>query len=354
MARERKRKTNGTTTTSTNKSDEVTTQANVPNPFKPVPPKYRPLVQALDKSRIHILHVDTTPIDLKRRVFMVPVWMNVVFTAVLLVRLYYAIPFYFQFLITYFGHERDPWIDANKLPWSEFLSLVITRVIVVLFDVFLSTKVLSWPVAFCFAAPASPVNWRTAIGFQEKEVVSRKSRSFHNDLKASWTAEDLLSVKIFATEALNKMTVSKTGYTLIAERRWELDFATMIQAQQLVNSASLVISDFDRVVFAFTSGAWHFWQLEGNTETPINKEEGLTWRLKTLLEEKGKGPVFYRYIELIQYETSSTGAGTNAWRERLIRQLDEMFGNAGLELKAIVSEMGGIDKMPGLETASTS
>ena len=341
-------------TASTPLTASTKADAEVTDPFTAVPSTYRPILNVLDRDRIHVFHIDSTPADLKRRVFMVPVWMNAVFVLLLLVRLYYAVPFYFRFVVAYFGYGKDPWIDANQLPWVDFLSLVAWRIAVVAFDIFLSTKVLSWPIAFCFAAPASPVNWRLAVGFQDKEIISRKSRTFHRNLKTAWTTDDLLSVKIYAIEALSQETVSKTGYTLIAETRWELDFAAMIKAQEVVRSRALSPSALHRLVLAFHSGTWHAWHLEEGLEEPASTEEDPAQKLKKLLQRQRKQELFYRYIELIQYETSSPGAGTDTWKARLMKQLEEMFDKAGLNLASVINEMGGIDKMPGLGTEKTA
>lgn len=322
------------------------------DPFQVVLPELERICDILDKDKIYISHIDETPIDLKRRVFMVPVWMNAFFALGLLVRLYYAIPFYCSFIISYFGRQGDPWIEADKLQWLEFMSLVISRLAIVAFDMFLSTKVISWPVAFCFGAPASPVNWRMAVGFQEKEIIIRRSRSFHEDFKSSRTTNDLLTVKIFATEALDNQSIQKTAYTMIADKRWDLDFAAMIEAHEvLAKSKGLSISWLDRKVLAHNSrdDRWQIWHLDGKSqEMPLPEHDNVA-RLEKYLRQKRRETLFYRYIELVQYETSLSDANTHKRRHAMIQQLEEEFAKAQLNFKTVVEDIGGLQNMPGFE-----
>lgn len=351
MARIKRLKTAATTADST-ASKPKSTYSETVDPFQPMPQEFKNLCSVLDKDRIHVFHVDQTAVDLKRRVFMVPVWMNVLFTLGLLARLYYAIPFYCSFIISYFGRQGDPWIQADKLPWLDFMSLVVSRLAIVAFDMFLSTKVISWPVAFCFAAPASPVNWRMAVGFQGKEIITRKSRSFHSDLKAPWSTDDLLTVKIFAREALDKQALQKTAYTMIADKRWDLDYVSMIKAHEVVaNSEELSLSELDRIVLAYTPKAaqWQVWRLNGTTQRSPGRENDNAAKLRRYLRAKRKEDLFYRYIELIQYETSLANSGTSRQRQSMMQQIKDEFAKAQLDFESVVAEFGGLQNMPGFE-----
>lgn len=328
------------------------------DPFQPVSDELLKFCSFLDTDKIYVLHIDKTPTILKRRVFMVPVWMNVIFTVGLLLRLYYAVPFYCSFIISYFGRQGDdPWIQADQLPWLDFTALVASRLAIVGFDTFLSTKVISWPVAFCFGAPASPVNWRTRVGFQDQEVIVRKSRDFHTSLNTSWTVDDLLTVKIFATEALNMQATQKTAYTMIADKRWDLDFASMIRAHELTGkSRDFSMVEIDRVVLAYSSQMrqWRIWHLDEKPQqrpdpSGYNPDEDNAVRLAKYLRERRKGALFYRYIELVQYETSLPDANTPQRRQAKLQQIKDEFTKAQLDFGTVVQDLGGYQNMPGLE-----
>ncbi|KAL9617792.1 MAG: hypothetical protein Q9160_007446 [Pyrenula sp. 1 TL-2023] len=357
MTRIKRSKASATGKNTTPTKHEDMTSETV-DPFQPVSDELQKFSSALDSDKIYVLHVDRTPTDLKRRVFMVPVWMNILFTVGLLIRLYYAIPFYCSFIISYFGRQGDdPWIQADRLPWMDFMALVSSRLAIVGFDMFLSTKVISWPVEFCFGAPASPLKWRTSVGFQDQEAIVRKSREFHADLNSPWTVDDLLTVKIFATEALNIQAIQKTAYTMIADKRWDLDFASMIRAHEFtVKSKDFRMAELDRVVLAYSpqTRQWRIWHLDGRPQqTPVTSgdhpNEDHVVRLAKYLRERRKGALFYRYIELVQYETSLPDANTPQRRQAMLRQIKDEFAKAQLDFGRVVRDVGGYQNMPGLE-----
>src|SRR5277367_3940301 len=71
-------------------------------------------LSTLPQSHVYILHVDTTPFTLKRRVFLVPVCMNIIITLGLLVRAYFAAPVYFALFIATLGYSAEAKVDVKQ------------------------------------------------------------------------------------------------------------------------------------------------------------------------------------------------------------------------------------------------
>lgn len=63
----------------------------------------------------------------------------------------------------------------------------------------------------------------------------------------------------------------------------------------------------------------------------------------------GKESVFFRWIELIQYESTQPGGFTSERQASAMRQAKEMFENQGIDFEMFWREIGGMEGMPGLE-----
>ncbi|KAF2144859.1 uncharacterized protein K452DRAFT_305825 [Aplosporella prunicola CBS 121167] len=332
-----------------------------PPPFSTAPAELAPFYEKLDPARIYITHIDRHPADFKKQIFTVPVLLNLAIAALLVWRLYTAGPMYYEMAFAAMGKKNDATVPRAERTWGQLARLTVTRGFMFLLDYVLVTIIGNWPVTFFFERPGNPCTWRWAVGFRNAEIYVRGSRG--------WGASDLLGEEsgsgkrgqdspFFATRilpAVDRGLVSrKTGY-LLMNADWDLDFAGMVRATQLVDAKTLPESAFEKSVWVHAGEdtgwcVWEIYRLDEGAEDEGRKKIVL---FKDKLTQMGKESLFFRWIELIQYESSQPGGFTPARQQDAVKKARELFEANGVDFEKFADEVGGLDGMPGLEGSAS-
>lgn len=126
-----------------------------------------------------------------------------------------------------------------------------------------------------------PVRWRWEVGFQEREVVVRRSQG------GWWTGgfekaegEDGLRLRLEREGGRVWPVVergwvdARTGYAML-NRDWELFFAGMVDAHRLVESGDVNWEDFERKVAVWTKEeGWLVWEVGREEREEKGEREG--------------------------------------------------------------------------------
>jgi hypothetical protein len=62
----------------------------------------------------------------------------------------------------------------------------------------------------------------------------------------------------------------------------------------------------------------------------------------------GHEDLFYRWVELVQYESTMPGGFTEGRQARAMQEARRMFNEAGVDFAKFWEEVGGSQGMPGL------
>jgi len=314
----------------------------IPPPFTPAPSSLSSFLSALRKEQVYITHIDLHPAWFKRRIFTVPVLLNLVILALLLWRAITILPWYTAILTSTLNTTHSGFQTSSAAPdtWKSFVSTVALRALTFLLDYLLVTIVWPWPLSFFFDRPHSPVSWRWVIGFREREVVVRVSRK--------WGAEELVGgrkrggespfFKTRVVPAVGKERMgAKTGY-LLMDRDWDLDFGVMVRAHELVDKGEVKLGTLHGTVFVWVGGSedgrWCVWDVEGKKDEEMQSEGTEEGRRKIFefrdrLTAMGKEELFFKWVELVQEEISKPGGFTKE------RQFE-----TGLKVQALFEEYG--------------
>jgi hypothetical protein len=237
--------------------------AGPPHPFAVVGAFHKPIVDLLDPRHIYIIHVDTLPWFFKRRIFMVPVLLNISIAALLLWRAFSIIPVYLNMVMSLLGYNTSTTVDVSSRNWFQLIGITLSRTFSFMFDFLLVRFVMWWPITFFLERPANPILWRWRIGFRDAEVVVRVSRQ--------WGTEDLLRgqtkgdknpfFKVRILPAIDKAYLrGKTGY-LMMDRSWDLDFSTMIKLTEIAARNELRFERMGLMVLACDDDlGWLVWE----------------------------------------------------------------------------------------------
>lgn len=354
-----------TTATSKRPSQPESASRAFPSPFTTADDKLKPFLSSLDRTQVYITHIDPHPPAFKRQIFIVPVILNLFFVAALVWRAYYIVPWYTsvaQQLWAMNGQAIEQFYTSGL--WSIVVN-ELRHFVTVVIDYALIVIVAPWPISFFVELPGNPVLWRWHVPFELRELIVRVSRG--------WNAEDLLLGdkrgdespfwKTRVLPALEMDKIGKTGY-LLMDKNYDLDFGAMIVGQDLIRMKTVAEADLNGKLLAFwkpttmstvQEGCWVIWDfrkelygggmerdaldsLEGDLD--IDEGKRMIMRFKEKLESMGKEDLFYRWVELIQYESSRPGGFTKERQIEAGRQVQELFQSHGVDFEEFERNVG--------------
>ncbi|KAL6711168.1 hypothetical protein ACN47E_005699 [Coniothyrium glycines] len=334
----------------------------IPPPFTEAPRTLDPLLSRLDPSSVYIIHTDTLPVLHKRNIFAVPIFLNLLFAVLLLWRLYYALPHYWQILMSVLGNQNSTTIYFGSNSWGSLIYKIGKRMIMFTLDFMLFRIVGPWPWSFFLERPGNPISWRWAVGFREEEIYVRENRG--------WKAVDLLGVAegssgkagqespFFKTRILpavdKRRLAEKTGY-LLMDKDWDLDFFGMTVATSLADKKEIEKDYLRKSVFVFVgdttsdegldAGKWAIWdcsKLDEGSETEAREK---VIQFKDKLTAMGKENLFFRWVELIQFESSAPGGFTKERQVAAAEKAKKMFEEQGVDWEEFSRDIDGMPSM---------
>ncbi|OCL06194.1 hypothetical protein AOQ84DRAFT_440983 [Glonium stellatum] len=338
----------------------TTAPPTVPAPFAPAPQSLQPLLSTLSKSSVYITHIDRHPAPFKRRVFAIPVLLNLTLVLALLWRAYIELPFYWLIALSALGHPNATTIRTADTAARAVVAAVVRRAAHFLLDWLLVRVVAPWPFSFFLEAPGNPALWRWRVGFRDAEVYVRVSRR--------WGREELLGAesgkrggespffKVRVLPALERERVrAKTGY-LLMDGDWDLDFAAMVEATRLLDEGVLREEQLEKSVLVWCGNdeeqgqwvAWECWKLDEGAEAEQRKKIIV---FKDRLTQMGKESLFFRWIEIVQYESSQPGGFTPERQIQAAEKAKQLFAEQGVDFDDFIKSTGGLEGMPGMENA---
>ena len=140
-------------------------------------------------------------------------------------------------------------------------------------------------------------------------------------------------------------------------RYFDLDFPAMLDAEQMIEKDEANRSDFAKAVFIHSDeNGWYQWRIEdasnvGDWAPDAGEEEAREKMMafKDQLIAMGKERLFYRWIELVQYESEQPQSQSGNRQERMIERAKHLFSQEGVDVDQLIASVGGNQGFPGLE-----
>lgn len=127
----------------------------------------------------------------------------------------------------------------------------------------------------------------------------------------------------------------------------------MVHATRLVDKKEVSVDDLRTSVFVWVGdeedGQWAVWacgKLDEGSETEAREKIIL---FKDRLTAMGKESLFFKWIELVQYESSAGGEFTHEKQIATAEKAKNMFEAEGVDFDAFIKEIGGLQGMPGMD-----
>ncbi|KAF1999576.1 hypothetical protein P154DRAFT_523137 [Amniculicola lignicola CBS 123094] len=338
--------------------------AAIPAPFSPAPTELSQFLTngQFPKDLVYIFHLDHHPAWFKRRIFLVPVCLNVTLAVLLAWRFYVAVPFYISIVSSLFGTDNETTVHFAGTSWWPLLKALSLRGLTFLFDWLFFSIVGPWPWSFFIEKPENPITWRFYTGFRDEEVYVRQSRGFG---AADLLGETQGSSKkaggespFFKTRILPAIDASrlreKTGY-LLMDKDWDLDFWGMVRATEALDKKTITSELFRKSVVVWVGeeesgqwAVWDCWKLDEGADSDARKKIVL---FKDRLTVMGKEGLFFKWVELVQFESNAPGGFTRERQIATAEKAKQLFEQQGVNFDAFIKDIGGLDGMPGMEEA---
>ena len=288
------------------------------------------------------------------KIFMVPVLMNVLISAGILWRISAVGPFYMKICFSLMGKYNDLTIDTSSLPLDDILHEILRRTMVFMIDLLIYVFIWPWPRDF-FAGRTigNPIAWRFGVGFREKEIIIRRSRKWDRTIGNVLDEESSGAQLMFSNvrQAVNPIWMNeKTGY-LMLNKEWDLDWKSMVMATKLVDKKKMDLDDFKTTILThhpeFGWMAIETAGVGGSTAEEEGRRKIVAF--KDELTALGKENLFFRWIELVQYESSlPSGFGPERQQETMAKA-KVMFEAQGVDFDKFWTKVGGMNGMPGMD-----
>lgn len=315
-----------------------------PIPFVKAPSALKSFLEELSPNEIYLIHIDKEQPDFKKQLFILPIILNTAIVLLIAYRVYHGFYTYPEMISSVLGLS-SPSVDVSSQPLQDSMVMLVKRVFMLALDYSLITFFSGWPIRFILG----PVYWRRKIGFRQREVVVRKSRTpWSSRLKRNrWIYDDEEVISDVITPAVAPQRIMKSGYLLI-DANWDLDYNAMVRAHGLIDLTSkgqgVQLDEFRTAVLVNTDDdGWLIWRVadEDTPERGHQRDQLLAFQEK--LASMGKEDLFFRWVELVQYESSQPGGFTPERQRNAMLQAREMFEREGVDFSRFWREVGGME-----------
>lgn len=337
-------------------SKKATAAGSIPKPYRKIPDSLSSFVEILDPEHVYVAHVDSKLPAFKRKIFLVPVALNLAVFSLFVLRLRYIAPYYKQLALAAAGnHVTGISLDTAALSWTALSWIIFRRGFTLFLDLVLLIFVWPWPVEFCLGRThGNPCLWRWQVGFRDKEVYVRRSREWDRQLAGRDVLTDQAPRSQLATYVRNATSPvllnDKTGY-LTMNGDWDLDWAAMVYAHKLVDAKALALDEFHLVVLLHHKE--HGWLVldTGSGVSGGSKEDERrrqVFAFREALVGLGKEDLFFCWIETVQFEATQPGGMTEEKQVAVAQKIRDLFQDEGINFDELWRESVGSDSLAGM------
>lgn len=320
-------------------------EAKSSTPFTKLAPALRPFAETLSPNEIYLIHIDKEQPGFKKQLFILPILLNTAILLLIAYRVYHGLYIYPEIIASALGLSSTPMTDLTSLPWQTSVRMVLSRTLMFSFDYFLVTIFAGWPIRFILG----PIYWRRKVGFRPREVVVRQSRSpWSSKLERNrWIYEDEKTISEVIVPAITPQRIMKSGYLLV-DADWDLDYKAMVRAHALVDLTSkghgVQLDEFRTAILVNTDDdGWLMWRVADEDTKEREQQRDQLFAFQEKLASMGKEDLFYRWVELIQYESTQPGGFTPERQRSAMLQAREMFEAEGVDFSHFWQEVGGME-----------
>jgi hypothetical protein len=140
----------------------------------------------------------------------------------------------------------------------------------------------------------------------------------------------------------------KTGY-LTMDGDWDLDWRGMVDATRLVDKKDVPLEAFGTVVVLHHEKfGWVSVDLGNGESVEQDERRRQVMAFRDALAALGKEDLFFRWVEMIQFETTQPGGFTPEKQVAAAQKIRDMFKSNGVDFDELWKETVGTDGLAGM------
>lgn len=321
-----------------------TDNGSPPAPFKHPPEVLKAFISNLSEKHIYVTHIDAKPAEFKRKIFLVPVAMNICVAGLFVWRMYAIVPWYWKLIMSGFGNPNETTFPFAEATWGELMWEILKRGIIMFIDFMLFIFVWPWPVEFTMGrAYGNPVHWRWNVGFRNQEVYVRRSRDWDTLLGDIFKDADSRKILFaYIRQATDPMKQEqKTGY-LLMNGQWDLDWQSMVTAHALVDKKDIALEAFKNMILIHHQDyGWLCYDIKAGKSAEEDDKRRQVFAFRDALTAMGKDNLFYRWIEIVQFESTQPGGFGPEKQETVAKQIRELFATEDIDFDELWKDTVG-------------
>lgn len=141
---------------------------------------------------------------------------------------------------------------------------------------------------------------------------------------------------------------AKTGY-LMQDGEWDLDWQGMVDATWLVDKKEVAVEEFANVVLLHHEKfGWVTVELGHGPQAEQETRRMQVLAFREALDAIGKEDLFFRWVELIQAETTQPGGFTEERQIAAAQKIRDMFKSNGVDFDELWRETVGSEGLAGM------
>ncbi|KAJ3563583.1 hypothetical protein NPX13_g8145 [Xylaria arbuscula] len=130
---------------------------------------------------------------------------------------------------------------------------------------------------------------------------------------------------------------------------WDLDWGAMVDATKMVDDKMAAIEAFTVVILVHQDDwGWLVVDLKGEALAQEDGRRRQVYAFRDALTNLGKEDLFYRWIEIVQFESSQPGGFSLERQEKTAQQIRELFSKEGIDFDEFWKDSVGTDSAMGI------
>ncbi|TQS33079.1 hypothetical protein Golomagni_06586, partial [Golovinomyces magnicellulatus] len=180
------------------------------------------------------------------------------------------------------------------------------------------------------------------------EIYVRRSRDWDRLVGDVFKDPDSKKILIAYIEQATAPMVQeqKTGYLLMSGQ-WDLDWACMIKAHSMVDKKEAALDVFKNAVLLFHEDfGWICYDIKTGESANEEEKRRQVFAFRDALAAIGKENLFYRWVEIVQFEATQPGGFGPEKQEAAAKRIRELFESEQINFDEMWKDSVGSDAAP--------
>ena len=125
----------------------------------------------------------------------------------------------------------------------------------------------------------------------------------------------------------------------------------MLDAHRLAEKGTIQLQDLENLALVYYQKQWLIWRIHEAPDLAVQAGQGdnVVEKFRNKLADLGAEDVFFRWIEIVQFETSQPGGFTQGRQAEAVRELKKRLEKKEIDFATFWEDIGGQAGLPGFD-----